>query len=122
MAARLDGGCLVDLAARFNGSGYPVGLFGDNVLAALYKLFPLRPSAIHGLAAALHVFAHLLLASVHQGAHLFGGLLGAVTQVFRTLAGAVKKVLTGLATALRRIENPDQSAHAQPSQKPCHTV
>jgi hypothetical protein len=68
-------------------------LFGYQVLAALYEFFPLRPSAINDLAAALHVFADLLLALIHQVAHLFGGLPGAGTQVFGSLPGASDQVL-----------------------------
>ena len=37
-------------------------LVGDDILAPLHELFPLRASAVDGLAAAIHVLGYLLLA------------------------------------------------------------
>src|SRR5208282_6762223 len=123
------GGRLVCLTASINGGTDPGGLVGDEILAPLHKLFPLRAPAIDGLAAAIDVLVHLflalvdksgnlLLAPVYQSADLFRSLAGAGTQKFSSLACASGDVLPGFTSALGSIENTHQGTHSQSGQKP----
>ena len=117
-----DHGGFVGLTSGFDSRSHAARLIGDQVLAALHKLFPLCPPAINHLATALDVLADLLLALFDQDAGLFGRLTGAIAQVLSAFFRTGYQILTSFPSALGSVQNPHQGAYAQTCQKPCHTM
>jgi len=83
---------LVGRAASVDGRGDTSRLIGDQILAALDKLFPLCPSAIG-------VFANLFLALIDKGAYLLLTAIDDGADVLRSLARTRTKVFCALASS-----------------------
>jgi hypothetical protein len=115
-------GILISFATGFDCGAYAGGLITHQVLAALDEIFPLCTAAIHYLAPASDVLIHLFLALVDHLANLLGSLTAAGSQILGAFTSSLGNIFSRFPAGLGSVENADQSAYAQSSQKPCHAL
>ena len=114
---RFAGG-LVSLLACFDGGGDAGGLVGDEGLAFVDELLPLRTALGDSFLAPLSVIDGLGLAALDEGADLFSCLTGTLTEQLGAFFGSGSERLTGFAAAFRRVKDTNQGAESDAGEEP----